>query len=68
MGNVINYAELQVHYLNGFHWALSSFGKDYALSSKVGCGGGQIESEKKVEKHVPIGLILLELDTLFGIN
>lgn len=47
MGNVINYAELKVHYLNGFHWALSSFGKDYAPRSKVGCGGGHIESEKK---------------------
>lgn len=46
MGNVINYAD-KVHYLNGFHWALSSFGKDYAPSSKVVCGGGHIESEKK---------------------
>lgn len=54
--------------LNGFHWTLSRFGKDYAPSSKIGCGGGHIESEKKVEKHVLIGSILLELDTLFGIN
>lgn len=54
--------------LNGFHWTLSRFGKDYAPSSKIGCGGATLKAIKKVEKHVLIGLILLELDTLFGIN
>lgn len=56
--------------LNSFHWTLSRFGKDYAPRSKIGCGcgGGHIESEKKVEKNVLIGLILLALGTQFGIN
>ena len=61
-------AEDIVDKLNSFHWTLSRFGKDYDPGSKIGCGGGNVESDKKVEKRVLIGLMLLELGTLFGIN
>ncbi|WP_261886074.1 AHH domain-containing protein [Vibrio pomeroyi] len=46
-------AEDIVDKLNSFHWTLSRFGKDYAPSSKIGCGGGHIESEKKSREECP---------------
>ncbi|HAS6296391.1 TPA: AHH domain-containing protein [Vibrio vulnificus] len=46
-------AEDIVDKLNGFHWTLSRFGKDYAPSSKIGCGGGHSESEKKSREACP---------------
>jgi hypothetical protein len=39
--------------LNGFYWTMSRFGKDYAPSSKIGCGGGNIESDKKRREPCP---------------
>ena len=46
-------AEDIVDKLNSFHWTLSRFGKDYAPGSKIGCGGGNIESDKKSREACP---------------
>ncbi|GLR73176.1 AHH domain-containing protein [Aliivibrio sifiae] len=40
-------AEDVIDKLNNFHWTISRYGKDYAPGCKIGCGGGNIESDKK---------------------
>lgn len=42
-----------INKLNDFYWTISRYGKDYAPGSKIGCGGGNIESDKKSRECCP---------------